>query len=48
MQFSILQGSADGTAVYVETQTPATNDNGLITLEIGKGTVVSGDFSSID
>lgn len=48
MQISILQGSASGTAVYVETQTPTSNINGLVSLEIGSGTVVSGDFTSID
>jgi microcystin-dependent protein len=48
MQLSILEGSATGTAVYVETQTPTTNINGLVSLEIGSGTVVSGSFSSID
>lgn len=48
MQISILQGSASGTAVYVETQTPTSNTNGLVSLEIGEGTVVSGDFSTID
>lgn len=48
MQLSILQGSISGTAVYVETQLPTTNVNGLVTLEIGDGTVVSGDFSTID
>jgi uncharacterized protein (TIGR02145 family) len=48
MQVSILQGSAEGTAVYVETHTPATNANGLMTIEIGAGTGVSGDFSAID
>ena len=45
MQISILQGS---TAVYEETQTPTSNTNGLVTLEIGTGTIVSGTFSSID
>ncbi|MCH2195362.1 DUF1566 domain-containing protein [Kordia sp.] len=48
MQISILQGSAAGTAVYVETHTPTTNVNGLVTLQIGTGTVVSGDISTID
>ncbi len=47
MQISILHGSANGTAVYVETQTPSTNANGLVSLEIGAGTT-SDDFSSID
>ncbi len=47
MQISILQGSASGTAVYVETQTPTTNANGLVALEIGNGNT-SDDFSSID
>ena len=35
MQISILQGSASGTPVYVETQTPTTNANGLVSIEIG-------------
>ncbi len=48
MQISILQGSSSGTAVYVETQTPSTNANGLVSIEIGAGTVVSGTFSTID
>lgn len=48
MQISILQGSVSGAAVYIETQTAATNDNGLVSLEIGSGNVVSGDFSTID
>ena len=48
MQISILQGSSTGTAVYVETQTPSTNANGLVSVEIGGGTVVSGNFSTIN
>jgi uncharacterized protein (TIGR02145 family) len=48
MQISILQGSTSGTAVYVETQMPTTNANGLVSLKIGAGTVVSGDFTAID
>jgi uncharacterized protein (TIGR02145 family) len=48
MQISILQGSASGTAVYVETQEPSTNANGLVSIEIGSGTVESGDFTTIE
>jgi hypothetical protein len=48
MRISILQGTANGTAVYVETQNPTTNANGLATLEIGGGAVVSGNFSTIN
>ena len=38
MKISILQGSVTGTAVYTETQTPTTNLNGLVSIEIGNGT----------
>ena len=48
MQISILQGSASGTSVYTETQNSTTNTNGLVSLEIGAGTVVSGDFTTVD
>ncbi len=48
IKISILQGSASGTAVYVETHTTTTNANGLATIEIGGGTVVSGTFAGIN
>jgi hypothetical protein len=48
MQISILQGSDTGPALYVETHTPTTNVNGLVTIEIGGGTVVSGSLGAID
>ncbi|WP_051605551.1 hypothetical protein [Sediminibacter sp. Hel_I_10] len=48
MQISILQGSIAGASVYTETQLPTTNINGLVSLEIGNGMIVSGDFSAID
>jgi hypothetical protein len=47
MQISILQSTAAGTAVYLETQTTTTNINGLVSIEIGSGTS-SDDFSAID
>jgi len=37
IQISILQGSETGTPVYTETQTPTTNANGLVSIEIGGG-----------
>lgn len=50
MQVSILQGSANGAAVYVETQIPTTNGNGLVSIEIGgeDAMVLTGSFSNID
>src|SRR4030042_6252920 len=48
MKISILQGSASGTPVYVETQEPTTNTNGLVTIEIGGGAEVSGVFGNIN
>jgi hypothetical protein len=48
MQISILQGSASGTVVYSESHAPSTNINGLVSIEIGGGSVVSGTFSTID
>ena len=47
MKISILQGSRRK-AVYVETQSPTTNANGLISIKIGDGTVQSGDFTNIE
>ena len=48
MQISILKDSLTGAAVYVEKQTPSTNANGLVSLEIGTGTAVLGTFASIN
>jgi hypothetical protein len=48
IKISLLQGSATGSAVYVETHRKSTNANGLVSLEIGTGTVLSGSFASIN
>ena len=48
MRMTIQQGSIGGATVYQETFAPTTNAYGLVNLEIGNGTVVSGDFTTID
>ena len=47
MRLSILEGSATGTAVYVETQTVTTNAYGLYTVQIGGGTAVTGTLAGV-
>ena len=44
MEINIRQGSPTGTVVYTETQTPTTNANGLVSIEIGGGA----SFSTIN
>lgn len=44
---SILLGSQTGSTVYAETQTLSTNEYGVVSLNIGAGTVISGTFSAI-
>jgi hypothetical protein len=48
MQMTIQQGSIGGMTVYQETFATTTNAFGLVNLEIGSGTVVSGTFTTID
>lgn len=48
VKVSILQGSPAGAAVYSERLTGNTNANGLISMEIGSGTVLTGTFNTID
>lgn len=48
VRVSILQGSASGSEVYVETQTATTNANGLMTVEIGCGNTQQGTFANIN
>jgi len=44
IEINIRQGSTSGTIVYTETQTPTTNANGLVSIEIGGGA----GFNTID
>lgn len=48
MKISVVQGSPNGTAVFVERHVKSTNANGLVSLEIGGGTTLFGNFASID
>ena len=48
LQFSILQNSPSGTALYVERHTVSTIANGLVSVEIGAGAVQSGSMAAID
>ena len=48
IRISILSGSATGTNVYAETHSKTTDASGLMSIQIGNGTVVSGLFSTIE
>lgn len=48
MRISILKSSNTGSVVYSETHLVTSNANGLVTLQVGDGTVVSGSFTTID
>lgn len=48
IKISILQGSATGTSVYSESHTAATNANGLASIQIGGGSVLSGNLTTIN
>ncbi len=48
MRISILQGDANGSVVYSETQSPISNSNGMVSIEIGEGNLPSGRFDAID
>ena len=47
VQMSILEGSANGSPIYTETHQLTTDKLGLISLNIGNGTPVAGDFMTI-
>ena len=46
-RISIVQGGANGTTVYEETQSAATNQFGLANLSIGQGAAVAGSIGDI-
>jgi hypothetical protein len=48
VRFSILDSTATGTAVYVESHSITTSSLGLFTANVGMGTVSTGTFSAIN
>lgn len=48
IRISIIQDSVNGLVIYSETHQSVTNANGLFSLSIGGGSILSGDFSTID
>lgn len=46
VQFTILENGT--TPVYSETHNPATDDNGIIIVNIGEGSILTGDFNAIE
>lgn len=48
LKISIIQSSVNGVEVYAEKHTKETNANGLLSIQIGNGQLLGGDFSLID
>ena len=48
LKISVLKTSVIGTVVYSESQIATTNLNGLISIQVGSGTVISGTIAGID
>jgi hypothetical protein len=48
LRIDLLQGSATGFTVYAESFSANTNAFGLINIQVGKGAVISGTFSTIN
>lgn len=48
LKFTLRAAAANGTVEYSETQSATTNGFGLVNVQIGAGTVVSGDWQTIN
>ena len=48
LRMAIKQGSISGTTIYSESFSTTTSANGLVNVEIGNGTPISGTFANID
>jgi hypothetical protein len=48
LRLSIISGTPTGTVSYQERQTSTTDNSGIISVQIGNGSVLSGSFTGID
>lgn len=48
VKISILQGSVSGAVIYSEAHTATTNANGLVSLQIGGGTIITGNILNVN
>lgn len=48
LKISILKTSVTGTVVYSESQTATTNLNGIISIQVGSGSIISGTIGGIN
>lgn len=48
LKISVVKDGPTGSVVYEETQTNTTNENGLLSIEVGGGTPILGTFSAIN
>ena len=48
MRIQVISGSEEGTVVYTEARTLKTGSDGMVSFPIGSGTILSGNFESID
>ena len=48
LRLSILSGTPTGTVSYQERQTSTSDNSGIVSIQIGNGSVLSGSFSTID
>ncbi len=48
IKISLLKGTENGQSVYSEVHTATTNANGLVSIAVGGGTFLEGNFIKID
>jgi len=48
LKLSVVQGDINGPVAYSETHSSTSNNNGLLNVELGAGTVIGGSFPGID